>query len=438
MITRSNLKLKADPNKVILRFFNLSEKRTKNVIERVLSLEEKEIGNILNNAYAEFKHRHRFFEETLLAHYKKVAKYISNAEELTSDRKMLIGSYFSMEYSIEAAALFNPSIVSHPDQSNIDSGKLRFILSLRAVGEGHISSIEFREGILDKNGNVTLVEQGDYSTLPTKINNSTEEIIDKRKLRKYISSKEVSNVLTTNYSCEFSSDVPLNERVLFPYSNNENMGMEDVRLVKFSNNDKDIYYGTYTAYNGISINPQFIETNDFKKYQISTMHGNAVFDKGFALFPRKINGQYVMTSRQDGENLFLMYSDNLYYWDNKSIIRTPKHHWEYMQIGNCGSPIETEKGWLLITHAVGPFRKYVISALLLDLDNPTKIIATLNEPLIAPNDVEREGYVPNVVYSCGSLIHNNNLIIPYAMSDSTCGFAKIEVNELMNKLTEVE
>lgn len=435
MIKRADIKLKADPKKIILRFFNLSEKRTKNVINRVLSLDHNETEVILTNAYKEFQDRHRFFKESLLAHYQNVEKYIPDSDKLTSDQKMLIGSYFSMEYSIEAAALFNPSIVPHPDQNNVTSDNLRFILSLRAVGEGHISSVEFLEGSVDKNGDVILDERSKYSTLPNKIVYSNEEIIDKRELRKKISNEEINKISETNYSCEFSNNVPLNEMVLFPYSKNESMGMEDVRLVKFSNLDQEMYYGTYTAYNGRSISPQLIETSDFKKYQISTMHGNSVHDKGFALFPRKINDQYVFTSRQDGENLYLMYSDNLYYWNEKKIIRIPELPWEYMQIGNCGSPIETKKGWLLLTHAVGPFRKYVISVLLLDLENPSKIIGVLNEPLIKPNSIEREGYVPNVVYSCGSLIHNNNLIIPYAMSDSTCGFAKVEINELMNRIT---
>jgi len=438
MIKRADLKLEADPEKVVLRFFNISEKRSQKVLGRILSLQDKEVWSVLNNAYTEFKYRHRFFEDTLLANYSKIEKYIPNPAQLTNDQKMLIGSYFSMEYSIEAAALFNPSIVPHPDQSNTAPGNLRFVLSLRAVGEGHISSIEFREGNVDINGEISLDDQAKYSSLPNKTVFSTEEIIDKRELRKHLSSDEIDGVLAANYLCEFSPKIPLSEKVLFPYSKIETMGMEDVRFVKFSDMDKEVYYGTYTAFNGRSIRPQLIETEDFNRFQISTMHGNAVHDKGFALFPRKINGKYVFTSRQDGENLYLMYSDNLYYWNDKSIIRTPKQPWEYIQIGNCGSPIEIEQGWLLITHAVGPFRKYVISAILLDLEDPSKIIGILNEPLIEPNNVEREGYVPNVVYSCGSLVHNNNLIIPYAMSDSRCGFAKVELDELMNKITEVE
>ncbi|MCB0742455.1 MAG: glycosidase [Ignavibacteriae bacterium] len=438
MITRSELKLNADPKKVILRFFNLSEKRAKNVIDKVLTLQMNEVGNLLNAAYKEFQHRHRFFEETLNANYKKVEKYIPNPALLTIDQKMLLGSYFSMEYSIEAAALFNPSIVPHPDQSNMNSDNLRFVLSLRATGEGHISSIEFREGYITKNGEVSLYEKSSFSTLPSKTTFSSKDLISKRELGKYFSTDDASNFINTNYSCQFSPNIPISERVLFPYSKNESMGMEDVRFVKYSDLDREIYYGTYTAYNGKEIKTQLVETEDFINFQISTMHGNAVSDKGFALFPRKINGKNVFTSRQDGENLYLMNSDNLYYWQDKEIIRTPQHSWEFIQMGNCGSPIETEQGWLLITHAVGPFRKYVISALLLDLENPAKVIGTLNKPLIEPDSAEREGYVPNVVYSCGSLIHKNNLIIPYAMSDSSCGFAKIEVSQLINKIMKAE
>ncbi|KAB2842731.1 MAG: glycosidase, partial [Melioribacteraceae bacterium] len=239
----------------------------------------------------------------------------------------------------------------------------------------------------------------------------------------------------SNYKCTFDDFSSLSERVLFPNSPSESMGLEDARFVKFIDNGKSKYYGTYTAYNGKTFRTQIIETYDFKKFEIGTLHGSMVQDKGMALFPRKINEKYFITSRQDGENLFLMQSDNLYYWNKSDLLLEPDKSWAFVQLGNCGSPIETEKGWLLITHAVGPFRKYVISTLLLDIDNPSKIIGSLNKPLIEPNEIEREGYVPNVVYSCGSLIHNKTLIIPYAMSDSSCGFAKIKVDELLSNLS---
>lgn len=434
-VERLNTKFSADPKKIILQFFQMNDKRTVNIINRVLSLDEQTVIKNLENVYLEFSKRHKNFEESIIEHFENVKHFITESGKLSKERKLLIGSYFSKEYSIESAALFNPSIVPHPDQSETGEGELKFIMSLRATGEGHISSIEFREGIISGEGDINIINNSQFSVLPKKEIFSEKEILNKK--LPFTGGKEHDkiDILNSNYRSEFDDFSLLSERVLFPNSPSESMGLEDARFVKFLNNGESKYYGTYTAYNGKTFRTQIIETYDFKNFEIGTLHGLMVQDKGMALFPRKINGKYFITSRQDGENLYLMESDNLYSWNESNLLLEPDKSWAFVQLGNCGSPIETEKGWLLITHAVGPLRKYVISAVLLDLDNPAKIIGSLNEPLISPNEIERAGYVPNVVYSCGSLIHNKTLIIPYAMSDSSCGFARVNVDELLSNLS---
>ena len=434
-VERLNTIFKADPTKVILQFFKMNERRSKNIVNKILALDENIIKENLDSIYKEFSSRHKNFDESIIDNYERVETYINNPADLSKERKLLIGTYFSKEYSIESAALFNPSIVPHPDQNDVPSGQLKFIMSLRATGEGHISSIKFREGIISNEGEIEIINDSSFSVLPKKIKYAEEDILNKKLQLTNGTGPDKEDILSSNHKSRFDDFSLISERVLFPNSPSESMGLEDARFVKFFENGESKYYGTYTAYNGKTFRTQIIETDDFKNFETGTLHGAMVQDKGMALFPRKINGKYFITSRQDGENLFLMQSDNLYYWNESELLLEPDKTWGFVQLGNCGSPIETEKGWLLITHAVGPFRKYVISAILLDLDDPSKIIGSLNEPLIEPNEVEREGYVPNVVYSCGSLIYNKKLIIPYAMSDSSCGFAKVNVDELLNKLS---
>lgn len=433
MIERLPLQITADSKKVVLQFLSLNESRTKKIIERVSSLDEKNVKDILSKVFRKFNSRHKNFEKLIFDNYSAVEHFVDNPGSLSKTRKLLLGSYFSKEYSIEAAALFNPSIVEHPDQRGLPKGSKRIIMSLRAAGEGHISSVGFRELLLDKNSEVILKNVSRYSMLPEKIKYSKDDIFEKK--GKYINETqaEIDDLADSNYKCSFSRTTLLSERVIFPYSNSESVGMEDVRFVQFTDNNETCYYGTYTAYNGRTFRTQLISTRDFLNFNIDTLHGPGVLDKGLALFPEKVNSKYAVISRVDGENLYLMYSDDLYYWEENNMLRQPEEPWEYIQIGNCGSPVKTESGWILITHAVGPFRRYVISALLLDLNDPSKIIGSLKEPLIEPNEKEREGYVPNVVYSCGSMIHNDYLIIPYAMSDSFCGFCRIKVNKLLRK-----
>jgi predicted GH43/DUF377 family glycosyl hydrolase len=422
-LIRPGLKLIADPQKVLLLPFSPgSEKRIYNILNRILAFSESETQYIYEDIIKKFQHRHLKFEDRLLENYSLVKKYVSGIT--THKQEIVIGAYFSKEYSIESAALFNPSIVPHPDQSELNKGELRFLISLRATGEGHISSIEFLTGLLSQSGNIILDSKSKFAVPPSwrDTNPVLSHVVEEDKLG-------------SNYDIVFSGDEKLTERVIFPYAKTECNGIEDVRFVKFGNENGDsVYYGTFTAYDGFRILSCLIETNDFRKFKVRTLAGNGIKDKGMALFPEKINGNYWMISRQDGENIFIMNSGDIYEWNNPVILKKPKYAWESVQVGNCGSPIKTNEGWLLLTHAVGPLRSYVMSALLLDLNDPGKIIGHLKDPLIFPNEDERDGYVPNVVYSCGSMIHAGNLIIPYAMSDSATSFATIPVSDLVNMM----
>ncbi|MBU0559252.1 MAG: glycoside hydrolase family 130 protein [Bacteroidota bacterium] len=444
-VTRLNKKFKADPERVILRPLGVSNQRTKNVISKILLLNQKEAKAQLDEVINSFESRHKDFEKKLLRNYKNVEKFAID-KKLTKTQKYLIGSYFSMEYSIEAAALFNPSIVAHPNQCRLRSDELRFVMSLRATGEGHISSIRFKEGIINSKSKLSFNKETRYCSLP-EIEKNVFTKPEQTKRYKFYSKLESegknrnSNPITyedyskSNYAVKFAKDIPLDERVLFPHSPSESKGMEDVRFVRFINDDGSaVYYGTYSAYSGKIVRTQLIKTIDFQHFSICTLFGSGINDKGMALFPRKINGQYYITSRQDGENLYLMNSSDINHWSHTRKIMVPENSWSFVQLGNCGSPLETDEGWLLIIHGVGPIRKYVISAILLDKKNPSKVIGKLKQPLISPNESEREGYVPNVVYSCGSVLHNNKVIIPYAMSDSYCGFAEKNVKELLNEM----
>jgi predicted GH43/DUF377 family glycosyl hydrolase len=391
---------------------------------------------------------------------------------------MLIGALFSGEYALESAALFNPSIVAHPDQKNLTPGSLRFIMSLRATGEGHISSIEFRMGVISANGEIRLDPFSRYVTLPEVLanpnypkksfsikfhemgfdNDYARAVMDRlsdtftrEELNRSVGTVRHENhpatheltrtleciqwLADSNYELRFAPHLAMSERIIFPVSANESNGIEDARFVRFVEDDGSvIYYATYTAYNGTSILPQLIETTDFLHFRIITLNGSAVQNKGMALFPRKIGGRYAMLSRQDDENLFIMFSEHPHYWSNPQILMRPSEPWESIKVGNCGSPIETKDGWLVITHGVGAMRKYCIGAVLLDLDDPTRMIGRLRKPLLSPLDGEREGYVPNVVYSCGSLLHGGKLILPYALSDKATVIASFELDELIDLL----
>ena len=476
-IKRKKKKILGDSSRVIAKL-NLPHDtyRIPKIIRRIIDLPDATAENLLEQVMLDFSERHRDIKRVFALHLDKVKEYVPRDIEISGTKRALIGAYFTMEYSIESAALFNPSIVPHPDQSHLKKGSVRFIMSLRATGEGHISSIVFRSGCLDQDNNILFDPISDYVETPDlrldpvydrhlfrlKLyemgvgNEITNYLLDnlpesftynelKKKIKalgtRPVFSKarqdetfEVMYWLTnSNYEISFQPDHRISERVIFPVSKNESRGIEDARFVQFTDdNGNVIYYATYTAYNGFNILPQLIETKDFINFNILTLNGKAVQNKGMALFPRKINNQYVMLSRQDGENNRIMFSKNIHFWQESQIIQEPTRPWEFIQIGNCGSPLETDVGWIVLTHGVGPMRQYCIGAMLLDLENPTRIIARLEEPLLAPREEEREGYVPNVVYTCGAIIHNNELIIPYAMSDIMSGIATVGVSDLIN------
>ena len=473
-ITKNSIRLHASAKGVITHFLFLpGSNRISNVIKRVENLTEEEVISCMNNVMKEFAGRHRNIEKIFVNHFNRLNnQYQDDLLHFSQNKKLLLGALFTKEYSIQAAALFNPSIVPHPDQDNLKPGEQRFVMSLRATGEGHISSIVFQTGIVDEAANLSLDEASGYFTCLMKNEDAvyTKDFIRKRmallpgfkteildRLPETFTAAEAMNkidlkegellqnnplswsinqlvdMLDTNYELEKSSHLPINEKVIFPNSKGESMGMEDVRFVKFENGDS-CYYGTYTAYNGKDIKTQLIETKDFNVFKVRTLYGAAVSDKGMALFPEKVNGKYVMVSRQGGEKMNIMFSDDLHSWKNFQLLMEPFFTWELVQLGNCGSPIKTEKGWLLLTHGVGAMRTYVISAILLDLTDPSKVIGRLNGPLIEADELEREGYVPNVVYTCGFMRHQNLLIIPYAVSDSATAFATIEVSEVLNEM----
>jgi len=458
----------------------MSEERIIKILGRILTLSEKEVKKELRQVITEFEVRHQRLRIFFLNRFEKMKKHLLTDQVLSEERKLLIGAYFTQEYSLESAALFNPSMIWHPDQSDLPEGSRRFIVSLRATGEGHLSSITFRSGVINKENDITINAPTFYVTTSENYTNPVyEKILFERKLleldllndfaKQVMSSLEDNFTLTdlensikilirpfknkggeneliangilslalSNYEIQYSPDQGLSERIIFPHSPSEMNGIEDARFVEFTDeNGERIYYATYTAFDGKVIFPQLLETKDFLNFKISTLNGPEIKNKGMALFPRKINGLYAMISRQDNENIFLMYSEHLHFWYTKQLILKPTYPWEFVQLGNCGSPIETEAGWLVLSHGVGAMREYSIGAFLLDKDDPSKVIGRLEEPLLTPNENEREGYVPNVVYSCGGAIYGDELIIPYAMSDHASSFAKVNLNELLKKLTE--
>ncbi len=481
LVNRRSAKIERDISRVITRLYmpgNMN--RVHKIISRVLKLKEQECDEMYEKVALRFYNRHKNLDSIFIDNFKEVSNYVDMPTEMKEIKKLLIGAYFTMEYSIESAAIFNPSIIMHPDQSGVPKDCQRFIMSLRATGEGHISSIVFRTGIIDESISLTfdpitsfastpktvhnrfynrdifevkLKDIGAWNKISKEILNSLPEKFSFQDLRKkidkvylYLENKEkdetIDNIYwiaNSNYFKLFDTDSNISERVIFPVSDNEIGGIEDARFVKFVDEKGDsIYYATYTANNGKHTLPHLLETKDFLRFNIATLNGDAAQNKGMALFPRKVNGKYAMLSRLDGENNYIMYSDNIHFWDQAKIIQEPQYPWEFIQLGNCGSPIETEYGWLVLTHGVGPVRQYSIGAILLDLNNPEKVIKKLENPLLTPNETEREGYVPNVVYSCGSIIHNKNLIIPYAMSDITSGIVTVNIKDLIDNMIDTD
>jgi len=518
-VIRKKYLFSPDPSRIIARFLYLNDERSADIIRKVLAMPEKEVNVAISQLLRRYSRRHRNISRIFEKHFARLApifdKIEVNEEDLSQTQQALIGSYFTMEYSIESAAFFNPSVVEDLDQSGTRSDEKRVIFSFRATGEGHISSIVFRTGILDRNNNLSLepvgkmlaeadvikrnfydkktfreklvemskaentispivieksIENPDHTNVipPVIVNspktqkeasntNSYAFILDTlqenftygelmKNLATAIKNPDISEdqikilnhmmwLASSHYEINFSIDSAISERVIFPVSATEQKGIEDARFVKFTDDNGDVtYYATYTAYDGSSILPKLISTKDFYNFRILPINGQLARDKGMALFPRKIKGKYAMLCRIDGVNNYIAYSDSINIWNVAKIIQQPKYSWDLVQMGNAGSPIETESGWLVITHAVGPMREYTLSASLFDLENPEIEIGRLIEPLMMANEEEREGYVPNVIYSCGSIVHNQNLIIPYAMSDHSSTYATVNLKELLDVL----
>lgn len=478
-VKRTTTILKPDQSRVLLRPFNPGDpQRVGRIIARIMALPEERVGPLLDEVSAEFSQRHQQIRKLFLERFQEVRDLLLTDEELSEQRQMLIGSYFLAEYSLESAALFNPSIVPHPDQSNLAPGALRFILSLRATGEGHVSSLTFRTGIIHPDHEIEVLTPSGFLTEPRQIpnpvyeralferklfelrltNEFTRRVMNKlgksftlEELRANLAAevkqsgwsdgmmKERQNaargiwmLARSNYEVQFQPEQRLSERIIFPATPSQRNGIEDARFVCFRNDDDtQVYYATFTAFDGKVVLPELVETSDFLRFRFITLNGPAAQNKGMAIFPRKINGLYAMLSRQDNENIYLMFSDNVHFWYERKVVLKPTFAWELVQIGNCGSPIETDAGWLVLSHGVGPLRKYCIGAFLLDLDDPAKVIGRLREPLLTPDQNEREGYVPNVVYTCGALLRNGELIIPYGLADHATSFATVPVDEVL-------
>ncbi|MDD2706668.1 MAG: glycoside hydrolase family 130 protein [Verrucomicrobiae bacterium] len=478
-VRRTGMFLRPDCSRVLLRpFFPASLERAERIVRRVVNLGEDEAAALLEQVMGEFSGRHARMEVFLQRRHAQLERILSLNLSLSSAKRFLVAAYFTQEYSLESAALFNPSIMPHPDQSSLSPGALRFILSLRATGEGHISSLTFRSGVIDADGGVRCDVPARFVSEPAVIPNSSynKELFGRKLsevgldnelsrgillcLPDFFSMRELEDRLSmafeetagaapsenehilrgirmlaqSNFEVEFEAGGDLSERAIFPVSPSQINGIEDARFVCFDDDDGKRYYATYTAFDGKMALSQMLETHDFLHFKFNTLNGMAVQNKGMALFPKKINGCHAMLSRQDNENIFLMFSDNIHFWHSAEVILRPKHSWEFVQLGNCGSPIETEHGWLVLIHGVGPMRKYCLGAFLLDLHDPRKVIGRLREPLLKPDASEREGYVPNVVYTCGALVHRGLLIIPYATSDQASTFASIPLENIFEAM----
>jgi predicted GH43/DUF377 family glycosyl hydrolase len=477
-VKRLPVRLRPDPRRVITRFFGPGdEKRVRGIIDRALAIPEPQVGALAEALARSFDRRHRDLAAVFAEHFERVRHCLPPGASPSAPRRMLIGACFTMEYALESVALFNPSIVPAVDQSGVPPGSVRFLMSLRATGEGHVSSVVFRRGIIGPGGDVQIEPVGASSRplraiVPTEFDKATflrdlstfsvvegpcRHVLDRlgdhftlgelaaaidaaRSCRSSSGQfEECADLLVTasrvNYRLEFPQGVQEAEVVIFPFSDIERHGIEDLRLVRFTEDDgSHCYYGTYTAYDGVRVYPQLLEYRHDPFLHISLMTGHCARNKGMALFPRRVRGRYAMISRLDNENLYYMESDDVRVWNEARLLQAPRFPWEIIQVGNCGSPLETESGWLLLTHGVGPMRRYCIGATLLDREDPSRVIGRTEEPLLMPVGRERAGYVPNVVYTCGAMLHGRMLIVPYAASDRVTSFAQVDLDGLLASL----
>lgn len=478
MITIKKLPIRIVPSSartLIRPFVPGNPVHVEHIIFRIFGLDDDERRKRLDSVYQRFDMPHEKLDEIFLRHYHNVKNRIPSNEEPDRDMKKLIGAYFTQQYALESTALFNPSIVPHPVQDK--EGVTRFIMSLRSIGEGHVSSITFMEGEIDSKLNITVKEKSPFIEEPerfahlydkkqfvkkanelgllSELNRQVFEYLGEHfnfaqlqhainKIRNFnvsVNTTELGNSLNnirtlalSNFTLQFSTD-DITERAIYPASPSQSNGLEDARFVKFTEDDgSSRYYATFTAYDGRTIMPEMLETLDFSEFRVSTLNGQAAKNKGMALFPRRVNGAYMMLSRQDNESLYIMASDNPYFWYEYHPLVKPTYDWEFIQMGNCGSPIEIEEGWLVITHGVGAVRNYSLGAMLLDKDEPWRVIGRLHEPLLETTKEERNGYVPNVLYSCGSMVIDRTLILPYAIGDVVTTFALVSVDDIINNL----
>jgi predicted GH43/DUF377 family glycosyl hydrolase len=421
-VDRLPIVLRADPSRVVIRPYvpgaDADHARAKRIAARVMALDDTAVTAKLSDLMRDFAAHHGEVEAVFRLRYAEVEGVIGNKASAAGDRALLIGAYFSQEYGYEAVALFNPSIVPHPDQSDVAAGAVRFILSLRAVGEGHVSSIAFRTGVCDATGVITLDPQGARAIVPR------------------IEDAALGGSRPAGVRMHCEDGYGLSETVIFPSTPSQRNGIEDLRLVQFADDDGTLtWFGTYTAYSGDGIRQELLRTQDFRDFSLDPIRAQAAACKGMALFPRRIDGRYAMLGREDNETITLAFSDDLYDWPSGVTIIEPRWPWEFVQIGNCGSPIELAEGWLVLTHGVGPMRNYALGACLLDRDNPSRVLGRMTCPLVRPDATERKGYVPNVVYSCGALLHGETLVLPYAVADSFTTFATIPIDRLLAAMT---
>ena len=483
LVTRTALTLHPDSSRVVPIMFLpgqeiaiTGESRSSAVLARVLSLNETQVNSGLAKVYATFDGHHNELSAVFEAHFAAVEHRLGDHDEISAEQRQLIGAYFTQEYSVESAGLFNPSLVAHPDQTDVAQGNLRIVMSVRTVGAGYVSSIGFRTGIIGSSGELELdeltpslrlatpdqvsysrrafalqlaeqgAERGDYDfaldALPLRFNrddlgrafallaearmtqNSATTIIERFR-----------RIAANHYAVTFPEGTSIDSQVIMPTGPAETKGLEDVRFVTITHpNGKSEYRGTYTAYDGTHVEPHLIRTQDFRRFEITPMSGPGAKNKGMALFTRQVRGRYVSLSRADRESNEIAWSDDGYHWGTPWLLQVPQEPWELVHIGNCGSPIETERGWLVLTHGVGPMHEYSIGAILLDLDDPSIVIGHLDEPLISSEGDERTGFVPNVVYSCGGIVHGDSLVLPYGCSDAFIRVATIDMPELLKQL----
>jgi predicted GH43/DUF377 family glycosyl hydrolase len=411
--------LKPDPSRTVVRpfepgypkGFDTGRTRTDETVELIMSLDEEELQRQLTGVTASLDENHRDVDATLLRRFGEMADRIPSAASCSPEQQRLIGAYFSQEYAYEAAALFNPSAVPHPDQTGLSDGTIRFVLSLRGVGEGHVSSVTFRTGTWSPGGQLTIDYPGSTSVPPIIVPRNNDDG-------------------AVHLDCGGSRSI--SETVLFPTLPSQRQGIEDMRLVRFVEDDGRVtYHGTYTAFSGAEARSELLSTTDFKSFEMRALSGEVASAKGMALFPRRIDGRYVTLGRQDNRNIWLNVSDDLLHWDSGVRLVEPRYPWEFMQMGNCGSPLEIDEGWLVLTHGVGTVRNYCVGACLLDKRDPSKLLARTPRPVLAPSPHERDGYVPNVVYSCGALLGDRTLLLPYAVADSFSAFGSLSVEDLL-------